>query len=285
MKQNKTNFVLLIMFVMCIIIVAEMIGYRSISFNQDGINLLGLQLTKSPMPITLSIGFLPLVFAVLMGMLFGIKRFRVGVFKSIYSKENVAFAGRNLILIMLPLMARYGVSVAPKLGEIFARGPIFLAQELGNVGTVLIGLPIAIAIGLRREAIGVTLGLGREGELAYISEKYTLDSDEGRGVLSIYIIGTVFGALFFSLIAPILLNIGFDFRALAMASGVGSASMMTGSSTALIAALPEHKEVIQSYATASQLLTSFLGTYTMVFVAVPLQQFMYKKLTRGGKKK
>lgn len=283
-KQEKINFILLIMFVMCIIIVAEMIGYRSIIVSKEGINLFGWQVTNAKMPISLSLGFLPLVFAVIMGMTLGMKKIRVGILKHVYSKENVAFAGRNLILIMLPLMARYGVSVAPQLGNIFARGPIFLAQELGNVGTVLIGLPIAIAIGLKREAIGVTLGLGREGELAYISEKYTLDSEEGRGVLSIYIIGTVFGALFFSLIAPILLNIGFDFRALAMASGVGSASMMTGSSTALIAALPEHKEVIQSYAAASQLLTSFLGTYTMVFVAVPLQRFMYNKLTKGGTK-
>ena len=32
-----------------------------------------------------------------------------------------------------------------------------------------------------------------------------------------------------------------------------------------------------------QLLTSFIGTFTMVFIAVPLQRFMYNKLT-GGKK-
>ena len=62
-------------------------------------------------------------------------------------------------------------------------------------------------LGLRREAIGATLGIGREGELAYISEKYTLDSDEGRGVLSLYIIGTLFGTIFFSVFAPLLLKL------------------------------------------------------------------------------
>ena len=78
-------------------------------------------------------------------------------------------------------MARYGADVAPRLEEILKVGWVFIIQEIGNLGTILLGLPIAILLGLRREAIGATLGLGREGELAYISEKYTLDSDEGRG--------------------------------------------------------------------------------------------------------
>lgn len=181
---------------------------------------------------------------------------------------------------MLPLMARYGADVAPQLKEILNVGWVFIAQELGNLGTVLLGLPVALLIGLRREAIGATLGLGREGELAYISEKYTLESKEGRGVLSLYIIGTLFGTIFFSLIAPIMLDIGFRVEALAMASGVGSASMMTASSATLIERVPEMESTILGYAAASQLLTSFLGTFTMVFLAVPLQRFLYNKLTK-----
>ena len=171
----------------------------------------------------------------------------------------------------------------PKLQEILSIGWVFIIQEIGNLGTVVIGLPIAVLIGLRREAIGATLGIGREGELAYISEKYTLNSDEGRGVLSMYIFGTLFGAIFFSIMAPIFLEIGFKVESLAIASGVGSASMMTAASSALVAIHPEKAETIRAYAAASQLLTSFVGTFTMVFIAVPLQRFMYNKLT-GGKK-
>ena len=104
---------------------------------------------------------------------------------------------------MLPLMARYGADVAPRLAEIISIGWVFLLQELGNLGTVLLGLPVALLLGLRRHAIGSTLGLGREGELAYISEKYTLNSDPGRGVLSMYLMGTLFVALFFSFFAPV----------------------------------------------------------------------------------
>lgn len=261
----KKNFTLLIIFALVVISISEWIGFQSISIG----------------PINLSI--LPLVFAIIITMVFGIKTFRIGILKNVYSKDNVGFASKYLIFIMLPLMARYGADVAPQLGEILQIGWVFILQELGNLGTVLIGLPIAILLGLRREAIGATLGIGREGELAYITEKYTLESKEGRGVLSIYIIGTLFGAIFFSIFAPILLDLGFSVEALAMASGVGSGSMMTAASSTLVATLPEMESTILSYAAASQLLTSFLGTFTMIFLAAPLQQFIYKFMVKEEK--
>lgn len=263
--KSKGHLVYLILFALFLITAAEWIGIQSIPIGNITINLL------------------PLVFAILIAMILGTAIFRRGIMKKVYSKENVNFASKYLIYIMLPLMARYGADVAPKLREILDVGWVFLLQEIGNLGTVLLGLPVAILLGLRREAIGATLGLGREGELAYISEKYTLDSSEGRGVLSLYIIGTLFGTLFFSIIAPVLHSLGFSIEALAMSSGVGSSSMMVGASSSLIALAPDQAEIINSYAAASQLLTSFLGTYTMVFLAVPLQRFMYNLFT-GGKR-
>ncbi|WP_408008477.1 DUF3100 domain-containing protein [Pseudalkalibacillus sp. A8] len=260
----KSNFIYLLIFSLIVIAVSEFIGFQSIPIGFISLNLL------------------PLVFAIVITMVFGLSFLRKGILKKIYSKDNVEFSSKYLIFIMLPLMARYGADVAPKLEEILQIGWIFLLQEIGNLGTVLFGLPIAILIGLRREAIGATLGLGREGELAYISEKYTLGSDEGRGVLSLYIIGTLFGAIFFSIFAPILLQFGFRVEALAMASGMGSGSMMTAASSSLAAIMPEKESTIIAYASASQLLTSFLGTFTMVFLAVPLQRFMYKLMVRGG---
>lgn len=261
----RSNFIYLLVFTLIVIAASEFIGFQSIPLGPISINLL------------------PLVFAILITMVLGLSIFRKGILKKVYSKANVNFSGKYLIYIMLPLMARYGADVAPKLGEILQIGWIFIFQEIGNLGTVLVGLPIAIFLGLRREAIGATLGLGREGELAYISEKYTLDSDEGRGVLSLYIIGTLFGAIFFSIFAPILLHLGFRVEALAMASGMGSGSMMTAASSSLVASMPDMESTIIAYASASQLLTSFLGTFTMVFLAVPLQRFMYKLMVRGDK--
>ena len=257
----KKQLVWLVGFVVAVVTIAELIGMQFITLGNTTVTVL------------------PLVFSVLLAMLFGLPVLRKGLVAKIYSKGNIQFSAKYLLYIMLPLMARYGADVAPRLKEILSVGWVFLFQELGNVGTVLIGLPVALMLGLR-----ATLGLGREGELAYISEKYTLDSAEGRGVLSLYLIGTLFGSIFFSIFAPIMAGLGFDYRALAMSSGVGSASMMTAASSSLIALMPENETTIAAYAAASQLLTSFLGTYTMVFIAVPLQRFMYNLLTGGSRR-
>ena len=258
------DMTLLIALVAATIVVAESIGVRSV-----------------PLTGSITITVLPLVFAVVLTMVLGIPAWRKGILRRVYSPRTIGFSGAFLIVIMLPLMARYGADVAPRLKEILSIGWVFLLQELGNLGTVVLGLPVALLLGLRRHAIGSTLGLGREGELAYISEKYTLNSDPGRGVLSMYLMGTLFGALFFSFFAPVLLGTGLDVRALAIASGMGSASMMTAASSTLAAQSPDLQDTIVSYAAASQLLTSFIGTYTMVFLAVPLQRAMYNLMMRG----
>ena len=258
------DMTLLIALVAATIVVAESIGVRSV-----------------PLTGSITITVLPLVFAVVLTMVLGIPAWRKGILRRVYSPRTIGFSGAFLIVIMLPLMARYGADVAPRLKEILSIGWVFLLQELGNLGTVVLGLPVALLLGLRRHAIGSTLGLGREGELAYISEKYTLNSDPGRGVLSMYLMGTLFGALFFSFFAPVLLGTGLDVRALAIASGMGSASMMTAAYSTLAAQTPDLQDTIVSYAAASQLLTSFIGTYTMVFLAVPLQRAMYNLMMRG----
>ena len=99
-------------------------------------------------------------------------------------------------------------------------------------------------------------------------------------MLSLYIIGTLFGTLFSAFLRRSCFA-GFSIEALAMSSGVGSASMMTGSSSALVAHSPEMTETINGY--AREPAPSFLGTYTMVFLAVPAA-FMYKLMVRGDKK-
>lgn len=259
MKKDRIFYLL---YILVIIFIAEMIGAQRITLGSFNITLL------------------PLVFAVLLTMIIGIPLFRKGILKQIYSKDNIIFAGSNLIFVMLPLMARYGADVAPKIGEILKLGWVFILQSAGNIGTVLLGLPIALLLGLKREAIGATLGIGREGELAYTSEKFGLNGPEGRGILSVYLIGTLFGAIFFSVIPPILSSIGFDYRALAIGSGLGSASMMTAASSSLVPIYPNDAETITSFAAASQLVTSFMGTYVMVFLSIPLMNVMYKLMKK-----
>lgn len=167
MKSLK-NYGPLIILVLLIDTIAEFIGMQVFKIGK------------------IEVSILPLVFAVILAII--IYLLPLKPIKQLYNDKRVKFAGKYMILIMLPLMARYGANVAPKINEILSVGWVFLIHELGNLGTILFGLPVALLLGLRQEAIGSTLGLGREGELAYISEKYTLDSPEGRGVLGIYLI-------------------------------------------------------------------------------------------------
>lgn len=257
MNEKRERFIF-ILYIMLIIFVAEMIGVQKVQLG------------------SIMISILPLVFAVLITMIIGIPFFRKGLIERIYKKENIVFAGKNLIFIMLPLMARYGADVAPQIAEIWKLGWVFVLQTAGNVGTILLGLPIALLLGLKRQSIGAVLGIGREGELAFISEKFGLNGEEGNGVLSMYLIGTLFGAIIFSFIPPFLNALGFDYRALAIGSGLGSASMMTAASSSVIGLYPQHEAIISSYAAAAQLVTSFMGTYIMVFLSIPIMNFLYR---------
>jgi len=83
------------------------------------------------------------------------------------------------------LMARYGTLVGPTLPKILAASPALILQEFGNLGTVFIGVPVAIYLGLKRETIGAAHSIAREPNVALIGERYGLDSAEGRGVMCI----------------------------------------------------------------------------------------------------
>ncbi|TVR66768.1 MAG: DUF3100 domain-containing protein, partial [Spirochaetaceae bacterium] len=65
---------------------------------------------------------------------------------------------------------------------------------------------------------------------------------------------------------------------LAMASGMGSGSMMTAASGALAATVPEMADQILAFAATSNMLTGVTGLYMVVIVAIPLVNFLYRKL-------
>lgn len=219
---------------------------------------------------------LPLVFAALLGMFCGLPILRKSkIFAMIYHRDNIKFCARYMLLLLLPLLARFGVFVGPYVSQVLHDSLGFLLSELGGVGTVVFGMPLALLLGMKRASIGACLGIGREGELGFISEKFTLNSPEGQGVLSVYLIGTIFGALIFSLLIPILAKFGFSPLALAMASGVGSTSMMTAAATSVSALYPNQEAQILAYAALSNQVVSVLGTYLMLFVNYPLCEKIY----------
>src|ERR1700760_348651 len=169
---------------------------------------------------------LPLLWALLLGGAIGAAKDRLPrALKLDLGAQYYASAVLQSALLLF--IAKLALLVGASLPKIFASGYALLFQELGHFfGTMVFGLPIALLLGVRREAVGATFSVAREPSLAIIGEKYGMDSPEGRGVLAEYITGTVVGAVFIGLLAGFVAALGvFRPDALAMGAGVGSGSM------------------------------------------------------------
>jgi hypothetical protein len=144
---------------------------------------------------------LPLLWALLLGGAIGLAKDHLPrVLKM--DAGSQWYASAILQSALLLFIAKLGLLVGASLPKIFASGYALVFQELGHFfGTMVFGLPVALLLGVRREAIGATFSVGREPSLAIIGEKYGMDSPEGRGVLAEYITGTVVGAVFIGLLA------------------------------------------------------------------------------------
>lgn len=130
----------------------------------------------------------------------------------------------------------------------------------------------------------MTHSIGREPNVGLIVDRYGFDSPEGRGVMTMYIFGTVFGAVFLGLIAGILATATpLHPLSFALASGVGSGSMMAAGSGTLVAAYPEMEEQIVALAGASNLLSLATGLYVSMFIGLPLANKIYAVMTGNEK--
>ena len=199
--------------------------------------------------------------------------------KKFISSAEIKRAPYLLSLTLYPLGIMFGINAGPKIGIVLQAGPALLLQEVGNMMTMLIALPLGLLIGLGRSAVGGTFSLCRDTALGIIGDKYGLESREGMGTLGTYISGSVFGTLFYSFLAPLGLMIGFHPYALAMASGMGSASMMNAATAALTSAAPAaFTEQILAYSATSGLLTAVTGIYVEMFVALPLANCYYRRI-------
>jgi hypothetical protein len=267
-KLLKTNgrmgiFLKLYLTVLSIVIITELIGTITFSVGPGQVVLL-------PMLFAVVIGIL--ITPDLLGKVFGF-------LKNIVSDEAVELAGPMVMLSLLPLGVKYGTLVGPNIVEVVKAGPAFLLQELGNLGTIFIALPLALLLGMKREAVGATASISREPTLGVIGEKYGISSPEGTGVLGTYLMGTVFGTIFFGLLGGISAATGLHPLALAMASGMGSGSMMAAASGALAESVPAMKDEILAYAATSNMLTGVTGLYSVIFLGLPLVNFLYDKLS------
>jgi len=217
------------------------------------------------------------LFPMLYALIFGI----VAKFVKVANEKDMRDAGSLVGVTLMLLMAKYGATIGPTLPKIISASPALILQEIGNIGTVLLGVPVAIALGLHREAIGGAHSIAREPNVAIIADRFGLDSEEGEGVLGVYIVGTVFGTIFIGLLASLLASYTpLHPYSLAMASGVGSASMMTASVGALSTLYPDMTETLTAFGATSNMLSGLDGVYLSIWVSLPLAEWLYKKLQK-----
>lgn len=233
-----------------------------------------------PLPINMGIGkvvLLPMIWALLIGLVLGLlaKRIR-GPLKLSMQSQYLSAAILSSALFLF--IAKLGLLVGGSLPQLAQVGWGLVLQELGNlVGCVLLGMPVALLLGIKREAIGATFSIGREPGLAIVGERFGMDSPEGRGVLAEYITGTLIGAIFISLLAGFVTSLDiFHPLALAMGAGVGSGSMTAAAVGAVAAQHPDMADQIATFAAAANLIATTVGTYLTLFISLPLAVHAYR---------
>lgn len=241
--------------VLAIVVVTESIGTHSIPLG-PGVILL-----------------LPMLYAVIIGL---------ALYFTPLVKDKQSINAEPLVFLSVAvLIAKFGVQAGPAIPQIIEAGPALLLQEFGNLGTIFLALPLAVFLGLKRESIGMTHSIGREANLALITDKYGLSSPEGRGVMAMYIFGTVFGSIFIGLISGFLATVTpLHPLSFAMATGVGSGSMAAASLGPLVAAFPDMSAQLTAFSGVSNLISSVTGLYMSIFVGLPLTVKMYEILSR-----
>jgi hypothetical protein len=244
-------------FALVIVIICELIGTKKVPMG-PGVLL-----------------FLPMLYAMIIGAVVSWPKLKV------LKLPEMRAASAALGVLTFMLITKLGVGIGPAISKLLNSGLALSMQELGHFfGTVVLGLPIALLLGIGRETIGATYSIDREPNIAIIAERFGNDAPELRGTMAVYICGTLFGAVWLGLFAGMMaaLNL-FHPYALAMGCGVGSGSMMAASSGALKAAFPELGNDILVYAGASNLLTSTIGIYFSLFISLPTTEYLYKRLS------
>jgi hypothetical protein len=260
--------------------------------RRGGLRLvLGMALTVliaeyvGPVAVPLPVGavtLLPLLWALLLGAGWGVASGTLRLPPALSLPPALQARASHLLQFALMLfVAKLGLMVGTSVPRVLESGTGLIFQEFGHfLGTMVFGLPVALLLGIKREAIGATFSVGREPSLAIIAERFGMQSPEGRGVLAEYLTGTVFGAVFIAVLASVLtaLNV-FDPIAMAMGSGVGSGSMMAAAAGAIAAQQPpEVAKDIAAFAAASNIITTTVGTWFTLFISLPATLFAYRVL-------
>lgn len=227
----------------------------------------------------------PIFYALIMGVLSGPQATKIMKLK------EVKAASKLVIVAICPFIAKLGINAGASLETVVSAGPALLLQEFGNLGTILLAMPLAILLGMKREAIGATHSINRESNLALITDVYGPDSPEARGSLSIYVVGGMIGTIYFGFMVSVIAMLDiFHPYALGMASGVGAGILMASAVASLTEIFPAMADQISALASASETISGIDGIYMSLLIGLPLCNWLYKvlepKIGRfGGKRR
>lgn len=224
--------------------------------------------------------FFSLLFATIIGSLLGRDLLKL------FTVEESETAGMLVLIVLGPFMAKMGISAGNNLPSLLAVSPALILQEFGNLGTIFLSLPLALLLGLHREAIGACYSINRDSNLGLTTDIYGPDAPETKGTFSVYVVGSIIGTVYISLLANFIISLNwFHPLALGMASGVGSGSMMSAAAGSIAEAYPAFSEQVLLMGSMSDMLTGATGIYMGTFISLPLTTKLYKWLSqRLGKR-
>lgn len=219
---------------------------------------------------------LPIMYALFLSIILYIIK-RIKWIGKIQSKNTT-----KLILILIsPLIVKLAIASGQNIELLFNVGPVLILKELGTLGTIIIGLPIALLLGFGRESIGMTSSICREPQLAVLINRYGFDSIEVKGFFIVYLIGIILGTVFISILTNILTYlIPLHPYSYALASGIGSTSLNVAALSSLTVLYPELTDKLLAFSGISNLISVMLSIYVYSFIALPLTEKLYDKLNR-----
>ena len=113
----------------------------------------------------------PIFYSIFLGILSGPQILKT------FKKPEVKAASKLVIVCICPFIAKLGINAGASIETVISAGPALLLQEFGNLGTIFLSLPIALLLGLKREAVGACHSINRETNLALMQDVFGPDSD------------------------------------------------------------------------------------------------------------
>lgn len=222
-----------------------------------------------------NVTLLPLLYAMIFtALIYLIKPLKI------LREEQAENASPLISISVLLLMSKLAISSGESIEQIVEAGPTIVLQNFGNVGTLLIAMPFGLLLGVGgRQLVGMTHSLGREPNIALITDMYGAESPEFKGVMTCYIVGTLFGTILMSVFPPLLVTAGIlSPTSAALGAGAGSGSMMAAGLAAITAVAPEaDPATLEAFAGISNVISTAIAVYLSIFITIPLGEWMTRK--------